>query len=357
VLLSPPVSGRPRPIAFGRVSALLVFVLWLLVFVGAPAPAWAGVLLLDVLDIGQGDCILVRAGGKTALIDAADRGKNVTEQLDQLGVTRLDLVVATHPHADHIGSMLSVVQKYDVGLYMDNGLPHTTQTYTDLMSAIEERQIRYQTAVAGTTISMGGEATLTVLFPAESALRGTRSDLNSNSVVLLLQHGTVDVLLTGDSEQPTEQAVVTRGLGEVDILKVAHHGSGHSSTAPFLAATKPKLALISVGVGNRYGHPDPEAIERLHAAGAEVYRTDLSHHLRVVSDGSSYEVFEGTLAELGATWPLPALGAPLPTPAADPDPAAPAPAAKKPKKAKKAKKVTAKEPKQAAAGSAAAEAA
>lgn len=333
----------------------MVFALLLLVFLGAPARAWAGVLLLDVLDIGQGDCILIRAGGKTALIDAADRGKNVTEQLDQLGVTRLDLVVATHPHADHIGSMLSVVQKYDIGLYMDNGLPHTTQTYTDLMTAIEDRQVRYQTAVAGATINMGGEATLTVLFPADSALRGTRSDLNSNSVVLLLQHGTVDVLLTGDAEQPTEQAVVARGLGEIDILKVAHHGSGHSSTASFLAATKPKLALISVGVGNKYGHPDPEAIERLHAAGAEIYRTDLSHHLRVVSDGSSYEVFEGTLTELGATWPLPALGAPLPAPAADPEqPAAPAPGSKKPKKAKKAK---AKEPKRAAAGSAPAEAA
>lgn len=304
----------------------LILFVWLTV-------ARAGDVTIDVLDIGQGDSILVRGGGKTVLIDAGDRPSNTVAQLQSLGVTRLDLVVATHPHADHIGRMPEVLQTFAVGLYLDNGLPHTTQTYLDTMALIESKQIPYRTAQRGTKLNLGGEATFTVLFPDSAGpLRDTRSDLNSNSVVLRLDHGENSFLFTGDAEEPTEQRLLADGLGQIDVLKVAHHGSNHSSTAGFLRTVDPTYALISVGRENRYHHPGVETMDRLGASGAMIYRTDLSGNLRVLSDGVHIEVLEGGLPELAivrtvpwddrvSTIPRRGRGSPTPGNAADPLPA------------------------------------
>lgn len=258
--------------------------------------AGAGEVLVDVLDVGQGDAVLVRGGGKSVLIDAGPREGGALAQLQQLGIRHLDLVVATHPHADHIGGMADVLQNIDVGLFLDNGMPHTTATYAQVMIEVEQRGIRYRTAERGLRLKLGDEAAFTVLFPAATPLAGTRSDLNSNSVVLWLDHGEVDMLFTGDAEAPTEEALALPDA--VDVLKVAHHGSSHSSTPGFLARARPTYAIVSCGAANRYGHPDPEALGRLEAAGAMVYRTDLSGNLRVISDGLTVEVLEGTLSEL-----------------------------------------------------------
>lgn len=270
---------------------------WLLAWWLAGAPAWGGSLVVDVLDVGQGDAILVRTEAKAVLIDAALKKADVVGQLRRLGVDHLDLVVTTHPHADHMGGMSDVLAAFPPKLYLDNGLPHTTETYTELMKLVEDRNVPYQTALTGNALRLGTEATIEVLFPGDRALRNTRSDLNSNSVVLLLDHGDVEFLFTGDAEEPTEQALVALGLPDVDVLKVAHHGSEHSSTDPFLRAVKPEIALISCGVDNRYGHPTVEAIDRLKRVGATVYRTDRSGQLRLISDGHTVEVLEGSLTE------------------------------------------------------------
>ncbi len=286
---------------------LIAAVAWFL----AAASALAGSLVLDVLDVGQGDAILIRTEDKAALIDAGLRKAHVVEQLQKLGVDHLDLVVATHPHADHVGGMADVLRVYKPKLYLDNGLPHTTRTYEELMALVEAEHIPYRTARQGMTLRLGGEAVFTVLFPAERPLRGTRSDLNSNSVVLRLDHGQVGVLLMGDAEEPTEDALVAAGLAPAQVLKVAHHGSAHSTHAPFLRAVQPKIALISCGADNRYGHPDPDTVKRLRRAGALVFRTDRSGQIRVLSDGSQVEVLEGDLDEL-ARMPLPWAAQPTP---------------------------------------------
>jgi competence protein ComEC len=263
--------------------------------------AWGGVVTVDVLDIGQGDAILVQGGGQFVLIDAGDRGATTVQQLQQLGITRLDLVVGTHPHADHIGEMPDVLRTFEVGAYLDNGLPHTTATYADTMALLEAKGIPHTAAQRGTRIPLGEEAAFTVLFPDQAGpLTGTRSDLNSNSVVLRLDHGDNALLLVGDSEAPTEDRLVADGLAPVDLLKVAHHGSNHSSTDAFLAAAAPMYAVISVGIGNRYGHPGEETLARLHQRGAMVYRTDQSGDLRIVSDGVHLEILEGPLTEVSA---------------------------------------------------------
>jgi beta-lactamase superfamily II metal-dependent hydrolase len=312
--------------------------LFLLASLLVALPALAGEVLVDFLDVGQGDSILIRGGGKAVLIDAGIKGARVAEQLRALGVARLDLVVTTHPHADHMGGMEDVVRAFDVGLYLDNGLPHTTETYAALMTAIEERQIPYRKGEFGMTLNLGSEAVFHVLFPEGVPLTDTRSDLNSNSVVMLLTHGDVDFLFTGDSEEPTEHIIARRDLPSIEVLKVAHHGSAHSSTSGFLGRVRPTYAVISCGVGNRYGHPDPEALDRLRAVGAQIYRTDESGHLRAVSNGRVVEILEGAVPEVARFRPptttvtrrptdaAPGAGLTPPTPGAHPTPGHPIPA-------------------------------
>jgi competence protein ComEC len=248
------------------------------------APALAGTLRVDVLDIGQGDSILIRSpGGKTILIDAGDGKVDVPPILAREGVTSLDLVIGTHPHADHIGGMDDVVAGFPIKVYTDNGLPHTTATYSRLMSAIEAKGIAYRAAVAGQTYNLDDGAKLEVLFPNGTKLTNTRSDLNSNSVVTRLTHQGHCMLFVGDAEEPTEDALVAAGLGPCDVLKVAHHGSRHSSSQRFLDALRPKHAVISVGVGNRYHHPGRETIQKLVAMKVDVHRTDLEGQLTILS--------------------------------------------------------------------------
>jgi competence protein ComEC len=251
-----------------------------------------------MLDVGQGDAILVRTDEKTVLIDAGDRSANTENQLRALGVKRLDLVVSTHPHADHIGRMKGVLESFEVGLYLDNGMRHTTMTYRELMETVSSRKINRRPAVRGMVLRLGDEATLTVYHPGEILLSKTRSDLNSNSVVLLLEHGDNRMLFTGDAEYSTERELMSLDIGDIDLLKVAHHGSSHSSSQAFLNSIKPEIAIISAGHGNRYGHPNPDTLQRLTDSGATVFRTDLSHHIQVISDGRSLEVLEGSLEEL-----------------------------------------------------------
>lgn len=269
----------------------MIFLAWLCV-------AQADPVVVDVLDIGQGDAILITTNEKRVLIDAGDRAANTVEQLQMLGVERLDLVVGTHPHADHIGAMAEVLSTFEIGLYLDNGLTHSTATYRGVMDVIRDRNISYRKAMIGIPLNVGSDATLTVLNPSHVPISGTRSDLNSNSVVLELDHEDVEMLFTGDAEEPTERALVRRGLEQFEVLKVAHHGSGHSSSRSFLEAVRPEIAVISVGEGNRYKHPYPECLQRLAQVGAVVYRTDLSGHVRIISDGVDVELLEGVVDEI-----------------------------------------------------------
>ena len=290
--------------------------------------AWGGELTVDMLDVGQGDAILIRVDGHAALIDAGPRDADTVAQIRALGVESLDFVVATHPHADHIGLMAEVITSFDVDVYIDNGMTHTTKNYERVMAAVTATEVGYQQAKTGMAFELGDEATFTVLFPGDTLLSGTRSDLNSNSVVLRLDHGQISFLFTGDSEGATEGALLGADIKSVDVLKVAHHGSGHSSSGAFLAKLKPEAALISVGADNRYHHPYDEALDRLRTVGALVYRTDLSGNIRAVSDGNGVEILEGSLPELDLVkivpWPdHPAVvdAEPEPQPTSEPKPA------------------------------------
>ena len=268
------------------------------------AAALAGDMVVDMLDVGQGDSILIRSPeGRAVLIDGGTGRYSPVPMLVHEGVSRLDLVVATHPHADHIGGLDEVLEAFEVKNYTDNGLPHTTATYTGLMSLVESHQIRYRGAVVGQVYNLDDGIRLEVVNPSETPLKDTRSDLNSNSVVLRVTHGKDCILLTGDSEDPTEQAMMQRGVEPCEVLKVAHHGSGHSTSDAWLRAVQPKIALISVGADNRYHHPYPECLDRLTSAGATIYRTDLLGSIRAISSGHGWRIESGVIPRGDPTEP------------------------------------------------------
>ena len=261
-------------------------------------------MFIDVLDVGQGDAILIQGGGKTVLIDAGDGSSPIVDQLRQLGIRHLDLIVASHPHADHIGGLTDVLPELRARHMMESGFAHPTKLVEQVNLLARQRRVNQTRLVRGQTIRLGTEATLTALFPEQELLFGTRSDANSNSIVLRLEHGTVSALFTGDAEAPTEEALLHAGIQPAQILKVAHHGSEHSTSEAFLNAVAPELALISVGTDNAYGHPDHATLARLDSSGATVKRTDQHGHIRLVSNGSTFSVYTGPLRSVLRKTPL-----------------------------------------------------
>jgi competence protein ComEC len=199
----------------------------------------------------------------------------------------LDLVVLTHPEEDHLGGLVEVLTRYDVGLVLDSGQGCTSATCDAWRSLIEAKAIPYRRAEAGMAITVGDEMQLNVLHPPSQLMTNTASDVNNNSVVLRLEYGRFSVLLTGDIMAEAENTLLMSGRAlDSLVLKVPHHGGDTSLTEPFLEAASPQLAIISVGVDNRFGHPNEVTLEKLE--GIDTYRTDLDGTIEVISDGSVY---------------------------------------------------------------------
>lgn len=276
----------------------------LLLLLGALV-AHAGTLTVDVLAVGQGDAIIVQSpAGKTILIDAGTGKKDVVPMLRARGIDKIDLAIASHAHADHIGGMDEVLEALPVRVYVDQSMAHTTATYSKVMALVESTGAAYKPGDRGVAFNLDDGIRLELLAPVEPKLRGTRSDFNSNSVVVRLTKGDHCMLFTGDAEEPTEDMLLQKGLEPCDVLKVAHHGSGHSSTQRFLDRVQPRHAIISCGKDNKYKHPYPETLERLERAGAKVYRTDTQGTIRVMTDGKSLRI-AALGPETGSERPMP----------------------------------------------------
>ncbi len=261
--------------------------------VAVALPALAADLRVRFIDVGQGDGILILSPDhKAVLVDAGppEASTAVLAALRAEHVSHLDLVIATHAHLDHIGGMVKVLKQVPTRFYMDPGFPYGSSAYKRLLKYLEAHHVPVRTARRGRTINLGGGAVLHLLAPQMPFFHDTRSDPNANSVVGRLTYGKVSILLTGDAEAPTEARLVKGGGLKSTVLKVCHHGSRYSSTPAFLAAVKPKIAVISVGVHNRYGHPSKQTIRRLEAVGAKVYRTDLDGTVVFSTDGKTWKV-------------------------------------------------------------------
>ncbi len=281
--------------ALAAAAAVAAFALWANVLAAA-SPAHLAVTFLDV---GQGDAIVVQApSGRAVVIDGGGEveghltgydvgARRVVPALRRLHLRSIDIVILTHPHEDHVGGLVAVLQTFAVGLVLDGGIAHPAPSYERFLRLIDARHVPYRLARRGQRLDLGGGVAAAILNPPEPPVTGSGSDVNMNSVVARFVYGTVGLLLTGDIEAMTEERLMHDGDNlHSMVLKVAHHGSMTSSTPAFLAAVAPRVAVISVGAVNPFGHPHRVTLDALQAVGAEVYRTDLDGAVTVTSDGA-----------------------------------------------------------------------
>lgn len=246
-----------------------------------------GTLKVHYIDVGQADSILVQTpNGKNMLIDAgnnADSSK-VVAYLKSHGVNKIDVLVGTHPHEDHIGGMTTVVNSFNIGKVYMPKVSHTTKTYTDLIKAIGNKGLKITEATTGVNIDIDSSLSKLIIIAPNSK---TYDNMNDYSAVIRLVYKSTSFLFAGDAAEASEHEMVSNGISlSADVLKIGHHGSSTSTTPAFLKAVAPKYAVISVGKDNDYGHPNPAALSRLNQAKVEIYRTDISGTIIVSSNGS-----------------------------------------------------------------------
>jgi len=254
-------------------------------------------LTVSVIDVGQGDSILIESpAGRTMLIDGGDTKNKagrfkVLPYLHSRGVNSLDIVMLTHPHDDHVGGLVDVLNNMKVSLVLDSGQPHTSPAYLKFLKLVQKKKVPYKLGRAGQVIDLGGGVSAHVLWPADKLLTGTQSDLNENSIVIKLEYGKTSFLLVGDLGAEGEGKLLKMGKGlKSDVLKVGHHGSKYSSTQKFLELVSPRYAGISVGAGNTFGHPNDKTLYKLEMLGSGVLRTDKLGDIVFTSDGENIQV-------------------------------------------------------------------
>jgi len=251
-----------------------------------------GQLKVHFIDVGQADSILIQNNEKTMLIDAGNNADSddVVTYIKSQNIEKLDYVVGTHPHEDHIGGLDAVIESFDIGVIYMPKATSTTKTFEDVLHAIAKKSMKVTTPIPGTTVNFG-EASFTILAPNSDNYKET----NNYSIVIKLEHGNNSFLFTGDAEDVSEKEMIERGYDlTADVLKVGHHGSSSSTTQEFLTKVNPKYAVICVGKDNKYGHPHRETMELLNKKSIKIYRTDESGTIIAVSDGEAI-TFEETL--------------------------------------------------------------
>lgn len=257
-----------------------------------PSLPASGEVKVTILDVGQGESILVTTESKSLLIDTGenDKGDEVIDYLTRLGVTSLDYVLATHPHSDHIGGMDFVLENIPVGQVLFGAVPDdvtpTTKTYTDVLGVIKDKNIPLKIVSHGESYALGGGASLTILGPVDEY-----DDLNDCSVVSRLDFGDTSFLFNGDMESKAEKALIKSGANiKADVMTMGHHGSKTSSSEEYFGRVAPEFASISCGKGNKYGHPNAETLTELKTAATEYYRTDVNGNITFTSTGKKIAV-------------------------------------------------------------------
>lgn len=271
-----------------------------------------GQLTISMLDIGQGDAVLIQTGAKNILIDTGDdkyyedgkKGKENTQlltELQKLKIDHIDTLVMTHAHADHIGKADKVIAQYGVKELVYNGIPSTSKYFINALKAAKANGTQQVKVKAGDVLDFGNGVSFEIVSPSQSlidedtaAIKAKKKvDVNNESVVGRLIFGNFAMLFTGDAEGPVEKTMAASYGKKLkcQVLKAGHHGSKTSSTAEFLKLVQPESVVMSLGVNNQYGHPHEALLNRLQKQGVKnIYRTDANGTITIVSDGSSYSI-------------------------------------------------------------------
>lgn len=239
------------------------------------------------IDVGQGDSILIESpSGKTMLIDGGVKGagQQIVSYLKELGINKLDIVVATHPDADHIGGLIPVLDNMTIEQFYDSGKVHTSQTFEEMLTRIDEKNIPYHVPKIGDDIEFDKDVNVKVLNANDQA-----TDNNDASIVLKMTYGNVSFLLTGDAGVALEKEMLQYDV-KATVLKAGHHSSNTSSSEEFIQAVKPEVTILSYGEDNKYGHPHAEIVDRLQAIGSKIYATADLGTITVSTDGVNYTV-------------------------------------------------------------------
>jgi len=241
------------------------------------------------IDVGQGDCELIVSKDKTVLIDSGEyeNATKVISYIQSLGITKLDYVIGTHPHSDHIGGLPEIIQSFDIGKVIapkiSGEMTHTTKTYKNFLSAVKDKGLKLTPATVGEEYQLDENTVLKILAPLSDY-----DSLNNYSIVCMVTHGENKFLFMGDAEKDAEGDLLeTNADIDADVLKAGHHGSNSSSTMKFLSAVYPLSTVVSVGADNSYNHPSEKAIQRILKYSKDIYRTDLQGNIICISDGNN----------------------------------------------------------------------
>ena len=291
-----------------RRVVLISFLLFVLGFTATPPVSRAqwpwtksasGTVTVQVLDIGQGDSILIRSPeGKTALIDAGPSRDGALRALQRAGVQKLDILALSHHHSDHYGGMAEIIREMKPRYFLASTSGHTTKTYLELLKTVESQRVTMvQPSSRARKIELGSVEL--VIFPQAPE---DKKEENNNSVCLRLNYGSFSVLFPGDSETPERRWWLQKEpslVRDCTILKLAHHGSRNGTDATWLKAVQPELAVASMASGNDYGHPHAETVNLLRRSGIPFLRTDQLGAITIQSDGSNWRVVRPSLAGKG----------------------------------------------------------
>lgn len=244
-------------------------------------------LKISYIDVGQADCILIENNEEFMLIDAGNNedGDLLVKYFNDQNITNFKYLIGTHPHEDHIGGLDDIINNFNVNyIYMPDAIT-TTKTFTDVLDAIENKNLKFKVPKIGEIFSLG-DSSLEVLYTGTDT-----KDLNNTSIVLKLTFGKTSFIFTGDATEKTEKEILNNNINiQADVLKIGHHGSKYSTSDKFLNAVNPKYAIISVGKNNTYNHPESEVLTKLNKKNIEIHRTDLEGTIIITSDGKNINI-------------------------------------------------------------------
>lgn len=244
------------------------------------------------LDVGQGDAILIKTPfGQSILIDGGSDNTVIKRLSENLAWwdKKIDLMILTHPHDDHVSGLIDVIKRYKVEKILYTGVVHNSPDYLIWLELIRDRKIPLTIIDRPQNIEFGENCELQIIYPRESLLGKEASNLNNSSIVAKLVYGQTKFLLSGDIELEVEQELLNIDLS-AQVLKANHHGSDTSNSQKFLQAVQPEIVIIQVGADNNFGHPSRRVIKRLERIGAQVFRNDLDGTVRLVSNGEEVNI-------------------------------------------------------------------